>query len=141
MFDRETLERWERERDERFERKTSEGRYNQRRRKWITDLAGKEKLIKLLNHYMWWIVHNFIAHPFLAFAYKSKKAVWLHDWSSKKLNLSNVEFSSEIPVPKNIKWWVIHNLIIHPMIALIPCKLTFNWHDISAKNMQTTGWV
>lgn len=130
---------------------TSETRYDNRRKQWVSDFKGKKKLVQTLKHYGWWIVHNFIAHPLLAFLYKLEISVKIHDWTSQKLNKINGTMHTSIqstflhncplPNPQNIWWWIIHNLIIHPLIGIIPCKITFNLHDLSAKNMKTPGWV
>lgn len=38
-------------------------------------------------------------------------------------------------------WWVVHNLVAHPAIALVPCATTFRWHDETARRMRVRGWV
>jgi hypothetical protein len=38
-----------------------------------------------IQHYMWWLLHNLVAHPVIAIA-PVKVAFDFHDWSSRKLN-------------------------------------------------------
>lgn len=97
----------------------------------------------IFNHYKWWFIHNVIAHPLLIFIFNkslTKQVVKLHDYTSDKLSLGN-SINSTYPEPQNKLWWIIHNLIIHPLIGIVPCKITFSWHDISARKMKTYGWM
>jgi hypothetical protein len=32
-------------------------------------------------------------------------------------------------------WWITHNLFIHPLIAVYPCRTTFTLHDWSSRRM------
>lgn len=75
---------------------TSETRYDNRRKQWVSDFKGKKKLVQTLKHYGWWIVHNFIAHPLLAFLYKLEISVKIHDWTSQKLNKINGNMHTSI---------------------------------------------
>ncbi len=35
----------------------------------------------------------------------------------------------EEPIYKHHVWWLIHNCIAHPLIGIVPCKATFDFHD------------
>ncbi len=32
-------------------------------------------------------------------------------------------------------WWVVHNAIAHPMIGLLPVRLSFSFHDWTSRKM------
>jgi hypothetical protein len=32
-------------------------------------------------------------------------------------------------------WWVIHNTVVHPVLGLVPCRLTFKWHDWASRKL------
>jgi hypothetical protein len=34
-----------------------------------------------------------------------------------------------IPLVQHYFWWMIHNLVAHPMIGLLPIKVSFRFHD------------
>lgn len=42
----------------------------------------------------------------------------------------------EIPPHILRPWWVVHNLVAHPLIALFPCRITFDFHDYTSERMQ-----
>lgn len=39
------------------------------------------------------------------------------------------------PVIEHHFWWLIHNIIAHTLIGLIPIKLFFNFHDWTSKKL------
>ncbi len=46
------------------------------------------------------------------------------------------EFKSEAkPIYKHHSWWFVHNCIAHPLIGVIPCKSTFDFHDWTSKKI------
>lgn len=79
------------------ERLGSEGRFDARKakhraraRKQAAEAGqsepSEERLLFVdLEHYAWWIVHNAVAHPFLAL-WPRRSAFLFHDWTPRKLN-------------------------------------------------------
>ncbi len=59
----------------------SEGRYERRIEKFRA--AGKRA--PRVQHYAWWVIHNAVAHGFLAVV-PCRLTFRFHDWTSKKLN-------------------------------------------------------
>jgi len=59
----------------------SEGRFHAR----IEKFKEAEKPLPRTQHLFWWVFHNAITHPLLAF-FPVRWSFQLHDWSSKKLN-------------------------------------------------------
>ncbi len=41
----------------------------------------------------------------------------------------------EVPWAKHTFWWVIHNAVAHPLIALFPKRLAFRFHDYTSRKM------
>lgn len=41
----------------------------------------------------------------------------------------------EKPVYKHHVWWLIHNCVAHPLIGIVPCKKTFDFHDWTSKKI------
>jgi hypothetical protein len=41
----------------------------------------------------------------------------------------------EKPVYKHHVWWLIHNCVAHPLIGVLPCKKTFDFHDWTSKKI------
>lgn len=50
--------------------------------------ARKDHLppFKKIRHYGWWVAHNAVAHPLMAFV-PAQFAFDFHDWTSRKLNV------------------------------------------------------
>jgi hypothetical protein len=81
----------------------SEERYHDRIRTWKDDaairMAGKyqfptkilhnefvaRKLLAVVMHHGWWLIHNIIAHPLIGIA-PCRATFQFHDWTSEKLN-------------------------------------------------------
>jgi len=59
----------------------SQGRFKRRIEKFV--LAGKS--FPVLQHYMWWLIHNWLAH-FMIGLLPLKPFFQFHDWTSRKLN-------------------------------------------------------
>lgn len=59
----------------------SRGRFYRR----IQKFRNKGKRFPAIQHYFWWVLHNAVAHLFLAAA-PVKYAFDFHDWTSRKLN-------------------------------------------------------
>ncbi len=117
------------------------GRYRQRIVRWTEQRSGLERLTAKVRHHVWWLAHNLVAHPLLAVA-ASRPVINLHDWTSQRLNRER-EAPEPSPAPEigHRLWWVVHNLVAHPAIALVPCATTFKWHDVSARRMRVPGWI
>jgi hypothetical protein len=32
-------------------------------------------------------------------------------------------------------WWVVHNTVVHPMLGIAPCQLTFKMHDWASRKL------
>jgi len=134
---------------------TSAGRYDERRAAW-EEFYGRTGVYLHLFH---WLLHNGLVHPLLGLAELARVltqdhypftqlAVDLHDLSSWWLNNPghwtpesepyHMERAPQIP---KLLSWLIHNNLVHPMIAFAPCQTTFELHDLSAKEMGVEHWV
>ena len=51
----------------------------------IEKFRQKGATFPVAHHYLWWLTHNAVAHPFLAVA-PVPAAFRFHDWTSRKLN-------------------------------------------------------
>ena len=40
-----------------------------------------------------------------------------------------------IPLVQHYFWWLIHNLVAHPMIGVFPIKKSFQFHDWSSHKL------
>lgn len=116
------------------------GRYHQRLALWTAGRAGVGRLAASACHRGWWLLHNLVTHPLLALT-RGRRAVALHDWTSRGLNRDATLEPSPTPRVQRRLWWVVHNLLAHPAIALAPCAATFRWHDATARRMRVAGWV
>jgi len=111
-----------------------------------------------LRHHALWLLHNCVAHPLLAVMGKnvSPVAVEFHELTSQWLNHKTnprwpsppfekaryryvVEF--QMPEVKKTGFWVLHNVVAHTAIGLLPCRATFDLHDWTAKKMEVPHWV
>lgn len=122
-------------------------------------------------HALHWLGHNVVVHPFLGVTVAAKwvaidklaglphpvaahalrtvaedlsrLALDLHDLSSKHLN--RLFHYPRSPVPSGntsrAKAWLVHNVLAHVAIGLLPCEATFAWHDETARDMGIRGWV
>lgn len=43
---------------------------------------------------------------------------------------------SKVPAHIHRRWWLVHNLIAHPLIAIWPTRATFDFHDYTSDRMQ-----
>lgn len=34
-------------------------------------------------------------------------------------------------------WWMVHNCVAHPILGLVPCKKTVDFHDWTSENLNT----
>lgn len=59
----------------------SEGRYAKR----IEKFEARGDRFPRLKHYLWWLLHNFVAHGLLA-VFPFRFSFWFHDWTSIRLN-------------------------------------------------------
>lgn len=46
-----------------------------------------------------------------------------------------VERLAERPWVAHTFWWFVHNCIAHPLIGILPCRHTFDFHDWSSERM------
>lgn len=46
-----------------------------------------------------------------------------------------VQRLAERPWVAHTFWWFVHNCIAHPLIGIMPCRLTFDFHDWSSERM------
>lgn len=46
-----------------------------------------------------------------------------------------VERHKTVPWAKHTVWWVIHNAMAHPLIAVLPVRFTFRFHDWTSRKM------
>ena len=40
-----------------------------------------------------------------------------------------------IPVARHHFWWFVHNAVCHPLIAVLPIKATFDFHDYTSRKI------
>lgn len=100
-----------------------------------------------VRHFFFWMVHNVVVHPMLGLVVNDKTTA-LHDLSSQWLNKANRTslvgrqlLFTEVPVVQKRGFWLLHNVLAHVLIGFLPCKLTFAFHDWTAKKMSVPGWV
>ena len=122
----------------------SQERFNLRRRYFQHDNRPYPEL----RHAALWLLHNCVAHPILAVApgppaaeFHELTSLWLaHDtWKVGDRHL-HVRVMPNVP-PEKRRAWVLHNLVAHVAIGLVPCKATFDFHDKTATAMNVEGWV
>jgi hypothetical protein len=121
--------------------KTSSQRYHYRISKFVASGAKYPKLA----HHFFWLLHNCVSHPILAF-WLNQKSIEFHQLTSNWLNCrSGNQNLSYIIYPmmdvEQRKWWTIHNIISHFGIGILPCNLAFRFHDWTAEKMNVKGWV
>lgn len=115
----------------------SESRYYNRIRSFQRD--GKP--YPQLRHHALWLLHNCVAHPVLAI-WPTRGAVEFHQLTSNWLNHRPEAIGlPQLPEVRKRRAWVVHNLVAHLLIGLIPCRHTFQWHDQTAREMEVPGWV
>jgi len=122
---------------------TAAARYALRIERWCSRSRGPTRLVRRLRFHFWWLLHNLVAHPLLAVA-PTRRLVDFHDWTSRKLwPADDAPSSTASPVPRihHRLRWVLHNLGAHVAIGLLPCALTFRWHDDTAGRMDVPDWV
>lgn len=119
-------------------------RFNIRRRYFQNDKRPYPEL----RHAALWFLHNCVAHPILAASptvmaaeFHELTSQWLrHDeWNAGKRTL-RIRVPPDVP-PERRAAWVLHNVVAHCAIGLVPCKATFDFHDKTAKAMDVEGWV
>lgn len=93
-----------------------------------------------LRHDVWWWMHNVVSHPLLG-VWPSEAAIWLHDYTSLKLNRRRKIMKSPTPQIPDFYLWAKHNIATHIAIGVYPCQATFDWHDRSAEEMNVPDWV
>lgn len=111
---------------------SSQERYNNRKK----NFASK------LEHHVWWLLHNCVAHPILGIFPNTFKSVDFHSLTSDWLNNNKIK-RGYLSLPKitDQSCWVLHNVIAHTLIGIFPCRLTFEFHDKTAEKMNVKGWV
>jgi hypothetical protein len=40
-----------------------------------------------------------------------------------------------LPVIEHRAWWLVHNLIAHPLIGILPVRFAFKFHDWTSRQM------
>jgi hypothetical protein len=122
---------------------TAAARYAQRVDRWCGDMRGPARLARRLRFHAWWLLHNLVAHALLAVT-PTRRVVAFHDWTSRKLwpDDDAPEYpASPLPQIDRRLLWILHNLGAHAAIGLLPCALTFRWHDDTAGRMDVPDWV
>lgn len=118
-------------------------RFNIRRRYFRNDKKPHPEL----RHAALWFLHNCVAHPILAVRpgmlaaeFHELTSQWLQhrawDAGNRRLHVHKPEVT-----PAKRAAWVLHNLVAHVAIGLVPCKATFDFHDKTATAMNVDGWV
>ena len=78
-------------------------------------------------------------HPLLGIA-PHRITTDLHSLSSAWLNKHGYRGQS-VPKVKNRSAWLLHNVVAHTLIGLVPCEETFRFHDETAKAMGVPNWM
>jgi hypothetical protein len=55
--------------------------------------------------------------------------------SDRFKNRIDIFKANKKPVYKHHWWWVVHNCISHMFIGLVPCKMSFDFHDWTSKKI------
>lgn len=97
------------------------------------------------RHWFYWSLHNLVAHPTLGLI-PNRAAIEFHELTSDWLNKRYEEIGTdrvvaELPKIPSRSWWLLHNIVAHAAIGLLPCRPTFALHDWSAKKMGVPQWV
>lgn len=112
-------------------------RYRERIEKFKAD----GKALPQVRHYLFWLLHNLVAHPILGLV-PTQVTVDFHEVTSKWLNHEEERIlATPVPVIRDRLGWLYHNIVAHVAIGLLPCETTFDIHDTSAKDMDVPGWV
>ena len=40
-----------------------------------------------------------------------------------------------LPLAQHYAWWLIHNLVAHPAIGVLPIKASFDFHDWTSRKL------
>lgn len=113
----------------------------QRYRERIEKFKADGKAFPRVRHYLFWVLHNLVAHPILGLI-PNQVTVDFHEVTSKWLNHEEERFlDTPVPVIRDRLGWLYHNIVAHVAIGLLPCETTFDIHDTSAKDMNVEGWV
>jgi len=111
-----------------------------------------------LRHHALWMLHNCVAHPLLAVTgrrvsslaveFHELTSLWLNHlgprrWRSPPSGPDTYRHQTEFRMPEVRKagFWMLHNVIAHAAIGLVPCKTTFDAHDWTARLIDVPGWV
>lgn len=68
----------------------------------VEKFKKKKKFLPVLQHYLWWLLHNCVTHPLIGFV-PIKPLFEFHDWTSVKLNVGQAAITTEIEELKNCK--------------------------------------
>ena len=151
--------------DDNFDRdpiwQTSRERYYGRKARWVREHGKMGRLL----HGAHWLFHNNVVHPLLGVAAVADEvlsrtslganltysllqvAVDVHHLSSCMLadpHQNDPDLSSPgrgVPYIPDLKKWLLHNNVAHPIIGLAPCTQSFAFHDQTAEEMGVKGWV
>jgi hypothetical protein len=41
----------------------------------------------------------------------------------------------KLPLAQHYAWWLIHNLVAHPAIGVLPIEATFEFHDWTSRKL------
>jgi hypothetical protein len=115
---------------------SSKARYLLRQHRWMQE----HRVAPRVRHHGWWLLHNCVSHPILAFR-TGPGAVWFHDWTSQHLNHRPKFIKSDPPVIGDHRLWRWHNLVGHITIGLFPVEAAFAYHDKTAAAMNVPEWV
>lgn len=49
---------------------------------------------------------------------------------------NGTQYKFETVYKKNYGWWLFHNLVVHPLVGLLPVGLLFRLHEYSSVRMR-----
>ena len=114
----------------------AEARHRKRAAKW----RARTRILPGLPHHAWWLLHNVVAHPAIG-VWPTRATVWIHDWTSQRLNRRRTFVRSPLPALASRTAWLAHNVLAHVAIGLVPARRTFDWHDQTARAMREPDWI
>ena len=53
----------------------------------------------------------------------------------KRLRKFQHTYKGHNPRLRHYGWWLLHNVVAHPILGIIPCRLTFAFHDWTSSRL------
>lgn len=59
--------------------------------------------------------------------------------SEDRFGSASAKANAEGLVIQHRAWWLVHNLVAHPLIGVFPTRVTFQFHDWTSRKMAGVG--